>query len=427
MSIGILGGGLSGVALQSFLNQDSEILEKEERVGGLCRTFNKDGFLYDVGGHILFSKDQSIMDFVKTTLADNKNECKRKNDIFYKDRFVKYPFENGLGALDKEDIYDCLIGYLQNDHQKPTNFLEWVYYTFGNGIAEKYLVPYNKKIWKTPLDKMSLEWVERVPKPPVEDIVKSALGFETEGYVHQLYFYYPKYGGIESLIKALIKESARITTGYEVEKIRKKDRGWVVSNGKNERYYDKLVLTVPVKEAVRYLDGVPEAVLEAAGALRHNSVRVVLIGVNNESLFDKSAIYIPSTDITPHRVCYMGYFSKNNVPQGKSSLMAEITTHKGHELYDMSDGDLIQKVVDDMQKAGFIKAQDVIATDIKNLEYGYVVYDVDYHKNVKIVKDYFADIGLELHGRFAEFDYINMDEVLRRSMKLADKLNQEAR
>lgn len=424
MSIGILGGGLSGVALQSFLKQDSEILEKEERVGGLCRTFNKDGFLYDVGGHILFSKDQSIMDFVKTTLGENINACKRKNDIFFKDRFVKYPFENGLGALDKEDIYDCLIGYLQNNHPKPSNFMEWVYYTFGSGIAEKYLVPYNKKIWKTPLDKMSLEWVERVPKPPVEDIVKSALGFETEGYVHQLYFYYPQNGGIEGLIKALVKESAKITTGYEVEKIRKKDDGWVVSNGREERYYDKLVLTVPVKEAVKYLDNVPETVLEASEALRHNSVRVVLIGVNNESLFDKSAIYIPSTDITPHRVCYMGYFSKNNVPSGKSSLMAEITTHKGHELYDMSDSGLIQKVVDDMQKAGFIKAQDVTATDIKNLEYGYVVYDVDYHKNVKIVKDYFAGIGLELHGRFAEFDYINMDEVLRRSIKLADKLNQ---
>ncbi len=423
MNTGILGGGLSGIALQSFLNSESEILEKEDRVGGLCRTFNKDGFYYDIGGHILFSKDQKIMEFIRTALGKNINACKRKNDIFFKDRFVKYPFENGLGALDKEDIFDCLIGYLKNDHPKPSNFLEWIYHTFGDGIAEKYLVPYNKKIWKTPLDKMGLEWVERVPKPPMEDIVKSALGIETEGYVHQLYFYYPAEGGIEGLIKALLKDNAKVTAGYEVREIRKRDDMWIVSNGKKERSYDRLVLTIPVKEAVKCIDNVPKVVSDAADALRHNSVRVVLVGVNNESLFDKSAIYIPSVDITPHRICYMGYFSKNNVPSGKSSLMAEVTTHEGHELYKLSDDDLIQKVVDEIHKAGFINKQDVVATDVKNLEYGYVVYDADYRKNVEIVRDYFAGIGIELHGRFAEFDYINMDEVIRRSMKLADKLN----
>ncbi len=423
MRIGILGGGLSGLSLQSMLRFDSEILEKEDRVGGLCRTFTKDGFHYDIGGHILFSKNQTFMEYVKSVLGENINACKRKNDIFFKGRFVKYPFENGLGALDKEDIYDCLIGYLKNNHQKPTNFKEWIYYTFGDGIAENYLVPYNKKIWKTPLDKMSLEWVERVPKPPMEDILKSALGFETEGYVHQLYFYYPSVGGIEGLIKSIIKDGSKVTTGYEVGKICKKDNMWVVSDGKDERAYDKLVLTIPVKEAVKYLDNVPANVLEASRALRHNMVRVVLVGVNNDALFDKSAIYIPSTDVTPHRVCYMGYFSKNNVPDGKSSLMAEITTHKGHELYSLSDHDLTQKVIDDMHKTGFINKQDVVATDVKNLEYGYVVYDTEYHKNVKIVRDYFESIGIILHGRFAEFDYINMDEVVIRSMKLADRLN----
>jgi len=426
MSIGILGGGLSGLALQRFLNVDSEVLEKEDRVGGLCRTFDKDGFKYDVGGHILFSKNEQIMDFVKSELGDNKNECKRKNDIFFKDRFVKYPFENGLGALDKEDIYDCLIGFLQNDYKKPENFNDWIYYTFGKGIAEKYLVPYNKKIWKTPLEEMSLEWVERVPRPPVEDVVKSALGIETEGYVHQLYFYYPTNGGIEGLINAMVrntnKSTSKITVNYEINKITKNNDKWIVSDGKCEKEYDKLVVTIPVKEVVKYIDNIPENVLKAVSSLRHNTVRVVLVGVNNESLFDKSAIYIPSMDVIPHRVCYMGYFSKNNVPNGKSSLMAEITTNKGHELYNVSDGVLSEMIVNDMHKLGFISKQDVVAADVKNLEYGYVVYDTDYYKNVKIVRDYFSSIGIILHGRFAEFDYINMDEVIRRSMVLGEKL-----
>jgi protoporphyrinogen oxidase len=426
MKIGILGGGLSGVTLRRFLNHNSEILEKEDRAGGLCRTFEKNGFLYDIGGHILFSRDNALMDVVKNVLNDNINYCTRNNRILYKGLYVKYPFENGLGELDREDIYECLIGFLVNHHPEPLNFLEWIYHTFGSGLAEKYLIPYNSKIWKIPLETMGLEWVERVPKPPVEDIVKSSLGIETEGYLHQLHFLYPLYGGIEGFIKAMAKDKSGITTGFEINSIKKAGSSWLVSDGRENKYFDKLVCTIPVKDVVKYLEGVPRKVSDAADALRHNSVRVVLIGVNNESLLDRSAVYIPSPGIIPHRICYMGYFSKNNVPSGKSSLIAEITTNHGHELYSVSDDVLVEKVADDLKKENIINANDIIETDIRNFEYGYVVYDTGYRKNIGIIRSFFNDIGIELHGRFAEFEYINMDEVVRRSMNLSEKLNREA-
>ncbi len=113
MRIGILGGGLSGITLQRFLDHQSEVLEKEDRVGGLCRTFEKNGFKYDIGGHILFSKNRDILDFFKTVLEGNINYCKRNNKVFFKSRYMKYPFENGLSALDRNDLYECLIGYLK--------------------------------------------------------------------------------------------------------------------------------------------------------------------------------------------------------------------------------------------------------------------------------------------------------------------------
>lgn len=423
MFIGILGGGLSGVSLQYFLHQDNEILEKEDRIGGLCRTFCKDGFYYDIGGHILFSKDKIIMDVIKRILEKNINYCRRNSQILFKGHYIKYPFENGLGGLDKEDTYDCLINYLRNKHKKPSNFLEWIYYTFGNGIAKKYLIPYNRKIWKVSLENMGIEWVERVPEPPLEDLVKSSLGIETEGYLHQLYFYYPAIGGIEGLVRALVRDNSRIITGFEVKKIRKTREGWLVSDGNNDRRYDRLVITLPVKDAVKYLEKVPARVLTAANSLRYNTVRVVLIGVDNNSLMDKTAIYLPSRDIIAHRVCQMGYFSKNNVPKGKSSLIAEITTYKGHKYYNLSDEELIETVKDELHKIGLINKKDILVTDTRTYEYGYVIYGLTYQKNMRIIRDYFRDIGIELHGRFAEFEYINMDEVIRKSIRLSEKLN----
>lgn len=422
MFIGILGGGLSGISLQHFLRHKSEVLEKEDRPGGLCRTFCKDSFYYDIGGHILFSKNQLIMNVIRKALKGSIICRRRNNKVFFKDRFVKYPFENGLSALDKQDAYECLLGYLKALGRKPKNFREWIYENFGEGIAEKYLLPYNKKIWKYPLDQMGIEWVERVPRPPLEDVVKSALGIETEGYLHQLYFNYPAKGGIESLINALIKEAKIVTCGFEVKSIKRKKGGWSVSDGKRQREYDKIVLTIPIKEAVSCIERVPAKVLKAAASLRHNSVRIVLLGVNNDSLLDKSAVYIPEPGCVCHRVCYMGYFSRNNIPKGRSSLIAEISTYKGQELSRISDSSLIQKVINDLSRLRLIRKEDIITTDIQNIEYGYVVYDKDYKKNMRIIRDYFHRIGIILLGRFAQFEYINMDEVISRSMYLAKRL-----
>jgi protoporphyrinogen oxidase len=425
MTIGILGGGLSGITFQKHLNCESEILEKEQRLGGLCRSFSKDGFIYDIGGHILFSKKNDIIEHIKTILDGNLNYNRRANKVLFKERYVKYPFENGLSELSQTDAYECLIDFIKNDFKKPINFRDWIYYTFGKSIAEKYLIPYNTKIWKNSPDQMGLEWVERVPRPPIEDIVKSAMGIETEGYVHQLYFYYPRFGGIESLIKSSLKKNGKVRTATEITSIKKKNDEWVVSDGTIKNYYKRLVLTIPVTKAVRYIENTPQDVIDAASNLKHNAVRIVLVGVNNDKLLDKSAIYVPREDILFHRICYMGYFSKNNVPAGKSSLIAEITTNKDNELFDLSDGDIIERVIEDIKKLNILDKNDVTVVDIANIEYGYVVYDLNYKKNIKIVRDYFDFIGIDLLGRFGEFEYINMDEIIRRSIYLAGKYNNE--
>ncbi|HEX9912167.1 MAG TPA: NAD(P)-binding protein, partial [candidate division Zixibacteria bacterium] len=188
MKIGILGGGLTGLTIASQLKGEFEVLEKNSECGGLCRSLKEEGFSFDYGGaHIIYSKTKSSVDFMLKTLGENWHPGKRNNKIYYKDRFVKYPFENGLSDLPKEDNYECLYYYLKNDYPQPSNFGEWIYYTFGKGIAEKYLLPYNRKVWNIKPEDMSLHWVEgRVPKPPLEDVIKSAIGISTEGYTHQL-------------------------------------------------------------------------------------------------------------------------------------------------------------------------------------------------------------------------------------------------
>lgn len=427
MKLGILGGGLTGISLAYFYKGDSEVIEKENQCGGLCTSFNKNGFNYDIGGHIMFSKDIEILNFMVNVLEDNVQKNLRKNKIWYKNRYVKYPFENGLFDLDKKDNFECLYYYLKNKYSKPKNFKEWIYYTFGKGIAEKYLIPYNEKIWNIKTNKMGIEWVERIPKPPMKDVIKSAIGIPTEGYKHQLHFYYPKVGGIQSLIKSIEKNVNNIDVNFEIKSIKNKNGKWIVSDGKKYKEFDTIVSTIPIFDLASVIEDVPEKVKIALSKLKYNSIIIVLIGVNKSYLSDKTAIYIPDTKVWAHRLCYNKCFSSNNVPEGKSSLIAEVTVNDGDKIDRMADYDVIEKVANQIHKEGFINKNDICETDIKRIKYAYVIYTIDYQKNIKVVYDYFNELGIKLCGRFSEFKYINMDACIRRAKEMSLKLMKDIR
>jgi protoporphyrinogen oxidase len=428
MNIGILGGGITGITLQRYLDHPSEVLEAAGHPGGLCSTIFKDGFGYDIGGHILFSKSEEINNLVETLLGDNCGFARRANQIYFKNRIVKYPFENGLGVLDKHDIYECLMGYLKRDeYPAPTNFREWCYRRFGKGIAELYLLPYNEKIWNLSTDQMSLDWVDRIPSPPTEDIVRSALGFETEGYLHQLYFKYPKKGGVQALVEAIRKPGGKVACDFKVKSIRRERNGWAVAGPRGTRSYDRIAVTFPIHEAIRCFQDVPEEVTNAIASLRYNTINIVFIAVNDESLLQHSALYIPDPNVITHRLCFMGFFSKELVKPGTSSLIAEITTNPGDGVHEMSDEAMTGRVIDDLHREGLIDRENVIVTDVKRSTYGYPVYDLNYYKNRKIFHDYFASIDVSLCGRFAQFEYINSDECMLRAIALADTLNSHPR
>ena len=421
--IGILGGGIAGLSLSYFLGPDSEVLEKDSECGGLCRSFQKEGFTWDIGGHIIFSKDTEILDFELSLLGDKVARFYRRNSVWFKRRFVKYPFENGLSALDKEDIFECLYHFIADKPGPQNNFRDWIYNTFGRGLAEKYLIPYNTKIWKTRPEEMGTAWVERIPRPPVEDVIKSALGIETEGYVHQLYFYYPKSGGFQVLPKSFEEQIGdRIIRNFPVTGVRRVADGWVVSDGRSERRYEKIVCTMPIFDFVAALERVPPEVGRAVDALKYNSLLVVLVGVAKPKLTDQFAVLVPQPDLPFHRLCFYGYYGPNYVPEGASSVVAEITAREGDELWSLSDEQIAFRVVEGLDREGFLNRKDVFLTDVRRIKYAYVIYDLGYEKNRRVVHDYCRAQGIELCGRFAQFQYDNSDAVIRSAKTVATRL-----
>lgn len=429
MKTAILGGGLSGLTLARLLQEQGEevvVLEAEMGYGGLCQSKTDQGFTFDTGGsHIIFSRDGEVLAFMRRMIAGNEQRNNRTTKIFYKQQFVKYPFENGLSDLPQEDRFFCinefiktLIAVEKGEIPAPVNFREWIYYTFGNGIAECYMIPYNEKIWKYPTDKMSLHWVDgRIPRPPVEDIIKSAIGIETEGYTHQAVFSYPLDGGIKALVRAIARPiEPCIKTGFRVTSITKSGGIWQISNGDERIQADQCICTMPVQHLMSSLDGVPREVKNAADALKYNSLVCVNIGING-SVPGISWLYVPDPAVgRTNRISFPSGYSRHGAPDGCSAILAEITHQPGDNVADMTDDELISEVVDMLQSMQILHNDQIVCSSVERQPYAYVVYDLNYQKNIAIVKEYCKEIGIPLVGRFAQFEYLNMDGCIRSVM-----------
>lgn len=422
----ILGGGLSGLTLARLLNEkgnDLIVLEAEPEIGGLCRSRTDKGFTFDIGGsHIIFSRDTEVLAFMRRMIEGNEQQNTRNTKIFYKDRYVKYPFENGLSELPAEDRFFCisefvktLVAVEKGDLPAPTTFHDWIYYTFGKGIAECYMVPYNEKIWKYPTEKMSLHWVDgRIPRPPIDDVIKSAIGIPTEGYIHQSVFSYPLDGGIEALVTAIARPVEQyIRTNFRISSIQKHGARWLISNGTETIEADRIISTIPVQHLIAALPDVPHKVKAACDALTYNSLVCVNIGLRG-SVPDYSWLYIPDPALgKTNRVSFPSQYSRHVAPEGQSAILAEITHQPGDNVAQMTDEDLIAEVTGTLAKMTLLTPDRIVSASVVRQPFAYVVYDTGYQKNIAILNDYCRSLGIPLVGRFAQFEYLNMDGCIR--------------
>lgn len=425
--IGILGGGLTGLTLGSLL-PESIVIEKEDAPGGLCRSLNEDGYTFDFGGsHIVFSNRPERLQFMLSVLGEDLVKNRRNTKIYYKGRFVKYPFENGLSDLPLEENFECLVEFLKlrlkrarGEVPEPANLKEWFEYKFGRAIARKYLLPYNEKIWRVGPEEMGTEWVSRIPDPPLEDIIKSSLGIETEGYVHQLEFYYPLRGGIQVLTDTLADRCRSIKSGFEVEHVSRTQDGFRVSGGGESHDFQTLISTIPLPALARVFDETPADMVTAARDLRFNSLVTVMLGIDDPKINDFSWVYFPRReDGIFYRASFPSNYSPETTPEGKSSVMAEITCFRDDDTWNLSDDELVDSVETSLHKNGIVDKESVEFSRVMRTEYAYVVYDLEYERNVSRLRKFMSGVGIELCGRFGRFEYLNMDACMDDARELA--------
>jgi len=425
--IGIIGGGITGLTLASLV-KDTVVLEKGSGLGGLARSIKERGYTFDQGSHIIFSGNNEVLSFFLSLLGKNVIKHKRNSKILYNGRLVKYPFENGLNELPAGERLRFATDYLLAPKKQGNvkNFKEWMYCRFGKSITEKYLYPYNVKIWDYPPEKMDTFWVEgRIPQPAMSDIVKSVFGMGSEGYKHQLDFYYPEKGGYGAVIDSLANkiEKHRISTGFEVDSVKKERDGWYVKSKKKEKFYKRIVSTIHVKDFIESYAGADSEVKNAAESLKWNSIHLVMFGLKRKKVNNIHWCYVPDEEVLTNRVSFPSNYSPFVAPKNHSSVLAEITFRPGGKKSKLKNEEIIQRTADELHGLKLIDKNDIVFTKIVTCPYAYVIYDLGYKQNISKIHDFAEREGVHLLGRFSEFRYMNADKCVEHAVAKSDFFN----
>jgi len=333
----IIGAGPAGLgaALRWIEHGESSLLivEASPEPGGLASSIIDDhGFTWDLGSHLQFSHYEKFDSVLNAALpASAWLHHDRSTWIRLGEDSVPYPFQHNLHRLSPAVRWDCVSGLLDaanaNSEQDPSDFRTWIYKTFGAGIADHFLCPYNSKIWAWPLDDMSYKWIgERVAVPDLQTVMKATcLQEDNLLWGPNAKFRYPDVGGTGGVWQAvselipnkMFRFRSRITEiDAELHLARSEDGGMF--------QWDHLISTLPLDRLDQIL-----TTSEAAAAchLRHTQTHIVGLGLRGsppKDLQGRFWYYIPDPAHPCYRVTCLSNLSSRTTPRDSWSLMVEV-------------------------------------------------------------------------------------------------------
>lgn len=408
----IIGAGVSGLSYAAATGNDYIIIEAEDRVGGYCKTFLQDGFVWDYSGHFFHFQHPELKDFVMRGIRqDEMLQVEKHTQILYGDRHVDFPFQMNIHQLPQDEFIDCLYDLYTAPQTEPTTFKEMIYTKFGKSIAEKFLIPYNSKLYATDLDNLDVDAMGRFfPYADKEQIVRNFRNPDKLSY--NATFLYPKSGCgriVESIAshvdmsKVLFNESV---VGIDMEAHK-------VVTTKREIKYDRLISTMSFPKLLDMCH-----VEYGKDVYTWNKVLVFNLGFDCKGPERQNSwMYIPESQYVFYRV---GFYD-NILAQDRMSLYVELGFGKDVEVGE-PDG-MLERVLDDLRKAGILASgQRLVAHNsvLMNPAYVHINRRSEEDKTVRMAQ--LAEKNVYSIGRYGAWKYCSLEDNMFDAFELAKKI-----
>lgn len=470
----IAGAGPAGLtAAIEFLKQTDVtpvIIEADDIVGGLCRTFHYKGNRIDIGGHRFFSNNKTVTAWWEEMMPvlptqslegseDNDNVMLRRNRvsrIYYLRKFFDYPITLSRQTFANMGLARTVragMGYLWSTmHKRKEESLEDFYINrFGKPLYSMFFEDYTEKVWGVHPSKLGADWGSQRVKglsifTILKDMLAKSLGTKGKGCKVETSlieeFIYPKYGPghlWETAAKKIEANGGLIEMNTSVERINIKNSHVVSVTVKDKegktvtRPCDYFLSSMPIKDLIASIDGIeiPKEVKEIASQLPYRDFMTVGLLVKDLSIKNTTAIktfnnrvpdtwiYVQERDVKLGRIQVFNNWSPYMVADEASTMWIglEYFCTEGDKLWEMSDDEFIKMAIHELEKIDIVKSEDVIDAVRIRMKKAYPAYHGAYYQLDKIKKFLDSIPNLFCIGRNGQHRYNNMDHSMLTAME----------
>ena len=413
----IIGGGISGLTAAYYLKKDFLIVEKEQELGGYCRTIHNPNYVWDYAGHFYHFKTEQMKQLFLSLVEEDEIITQTKvTKIYYKGKLIDYPFQSNIHQLEKNELLECVYDlFFKEEKETYDSFLDMLYGKFGGAITEKFLKPYNEKLYATDLTTLDRDAMGRFfPYANLSDIIKNFKNNQTVTYND--HFLYLKRGTqyfIDKLRAQIDQDS--IISGVKVEKIDLGQKVAQLSDG-TMIAYQNLINTSPLNQFFEVLGDDYSQILSE---MSFNKVLVFNLGFNKKSskYNQEHWVYFPDKTLNFYRV---GFYD-NILNQDKLSLYVEIGFSKDASI----DVDKeLAKTLDGLRAVEILDDEiELVDKSVIIMDPAYVHINGDTDKKITSIKEQLEQQNVYTTGRYGKWTYSSMEDCMTWAYDIAQQLN----
>jgi protoporphyrinogen oxidase len=409
----IVGAGITGLAYAAFSpHGDYLVLEALDEVGGYCRTVKKAGFVWDFSGHFFHFRHPEIERYLVSRMPPGEVSTIVKNaQVLFGDRLIDFPFQKNIHQLPKDEFIDCLYDLYFREQRDYDNFRDMLYAKFGRGICERFLIPYNEKLYACDLAELDVNAMGRFfPYADVDEIIRNFKRPDNRSY--NATFTYPRGGAIE-YIKALQAGVApeRICLGERLEAVDVDHR--VAHTSRRRITYRKLVSSAPFPQLLAMTGLSYDPAL-----FSYNKVLVFNLGFDRKGWDGIHWVYVPERRYCFYRV---GFYD-NIFGSDRMSLYIEIGLRANAEV----DAERYRaRVLSDLRDAGIVDGHELVAHHHVVLDPAYVHVRGDTQEATEELMAELGRSGVYSIGRYGGWKYCAIEDNIVEARALIEQLEGE--
>jgi protoporphyrinogen oxidase len=416
----VIGAGVSGLSFANWMRSEAAarqrpapeilVLEADSEPGGYCKTVVQDGFVWDYSGHFFHFKDPGIEAWLRARMPGQEiRTVVKRSFIRTGGRDIDFPFQKNIHQLPRQDFIDCLVDLYFRDQGVAAggfgSFQEMLYARFGKSIAEKFLIPYNEKLYACALDTLDPDAMGRFfPHADIGDIIANMRRPDNASY--NATFTYPLGGAIQ-YIHALLRDLPAGTVQCD-ERLEAVDlRRQVARTSRREIGFRRLVSSAPLPALLRMC-----GLAHDPACFTWNKVLVFNLGFDRKGATEPHWIYFPGRELCFYRV---GFY--DNIMDGeRMSLYVEIGAARDEIL----DVDAMRgRALADLAQAGVVDGHRLVSWHSVVLDPAYVHVTGAARAAQRALTPILHAAGVYPVGRYGGWTYCSIEDNMIETRELA--------